>query len=132
MLDYERPSSESKGRADWTGLIVVALVAPVFFLFIYLGKPDMGFTLSLVLGLNMVAIKLRWKLRKHAWFWATIILILALHVPLFFIVRWPQSSVPTIVYSMPLGIADGLFTLGAISLARRLFSKDSPADEGDE
>jgi len=125
MFDYEQPASERKSHADWTGPIIVVLLAPLFFFFVYLGKPDMGFTICLVLGVDMVAIKLRWELRRHMWFWATIVLIFALHIPLFFIVQWPQSNVPTIAYSLPLGIVDFLLIWGGISLAQRLFSKGS-------
>lgn len=131
LFDYESP--KTKEPTDWTGLKIVAVLAPVFFLFIYLGKPDMGLTLMLVLGLAILAIKLHWKLRKHVWFWATILLILAAHVPLLFLVRWPEhTNVPLIAYSMPLGIADFLLIMGAINLAQKVFSKGSSSDEEDE
>lgn len=127
----EQPPTERQGRADWTGLIMAALAAPVFFFFVYLGKAEMGFTVSLVLCVAMIAIKLRWKLRKHAWFWVTIALVMAVHIPLFFIVRWPQTKIPTIAFSMPLGIADFLLISGAISLAEKLFSKSHSSHEDD-
>jgi hypothetical protein len=127
MFDYDRPAE--KERADWTGLVITAVVAPVFFLFAYLGKPEMGFTAIIVLGLSIFAVKLRWKLRKHVWFWAIIGIILALHVPLLFIIRWPHTSVPTIAYSLPLGMMDFLLIMGSIGLAEKLFSKDSSSDE---
>jgi hypothetical protein len=130
MFDYESP--KEKRRTDYSGTIIGVILLPVFFFFVYLGKAEMGFTLVLVLGLAMIAIRLRWRLRRHVWFWATIVLILALHVPLLFIVRWPQTSVPTIIYSLPMGIADFLLITGAISLAQKLFSKDSSANGGDE
>jgi hypothetical protein len=123
MFDYEPPKEEQP--TDYTGLKIAAIVAPVFLLFIYLGKPEMGLTAFIVLGMVMFAIKLRWKLRKHVWFWATIVLVLALHVPLLFAVRWPDTKVPTIAFSMPLGIADFLIILGAIGLAEKVLSKDS-------
>jgi hypothetical protein len=119
-------------RRDWTGTIIGAATLPVLFLFVYLGKPDMGFTIAIVLVAIMVAIYLRWRLRKHVWFWATIILVLALHIPLFFIVRWPSGNTPTIAYSMPLGIADFLLFSGALSVAERLFSKGSSSDDEEE
>jgi hypothetical protein len=78
-----------------------------------------------VLGMIILAIKIRWNLRKHVWFWGTIIFILALHVPLVFLVRWPQGNVPTLIYTMPIGIADFFIILGAVGLAERLFLKDS-------
>jgi hypothetical protein len=124
MFDYVDPPEE-KEPTDYTGLIFAAVLSPVLLLFIYLGKADLGLTVFIVLGVNLFAIKLQWNLRKHVWFWATILLILALHVPLLFIVRWPHNNIPTIVYSMPIGIADFLVISGAIRLAEKLFSGDS-------
>ena len=131
MVDYDQSPPERQGRADWTGTIIGALLAPVFFFFVYLGMAEMGFTVCIVLGMVVLAIKLRWKLRRHAWFWITIALVLVLHIPFFFIVRWPQTKIPTIAFSMPLGIADFLLISGAISLAEKLFSKGHPSDEED-
>lgn len=85
MFDYDSP--KEKEPTDYTGLKIGAMLVPVFLLFIFLGNADMGLTVCIVLGMIMLAIKLRWNLRKHVWFWATIVFVLALHVPLFFIVR---------------------------------------------
>lgn len=73
----------------------------------------------------MLAIKIRWHLRKHLWFWAIIAVILALHVPLVFMVRWPQGHAPTLFYTMPLGIADFLIIVWTLGVAERFFSKSS-------
>ena len=101
-------------------------------MFAYLGKPELGFTVVIVLGMVILAIKLQWKLRKHGWFWATIAVVLACHVPLFLIVRWPDTHMPTITYSMPFGIADFLIISGAIRLAARLFGKGSSSNDDEE
>ncbi|HEX5438983.1 MAG TPA: hypothetical protein VFW98_17660 [Gemmatimonadaceae bacterium] len=122
---FEHSAPKEKRSTDWSGTIIGVMLLPVFFLFVYLGKAEMGFNLVIVLGMVLLAVKLRWRLRKHAWFWPTIIFILALHVPLLFVVRWPDSNVPTIVYSMPLAIADLFLILGALSLAEKVFSKNS-------
>lgn len=124
MFDYD-PPKKKKEPTDYTGLILAAILAPVLLLFIYLGKADMGLAAVIALGMIIFAVKIRWNLRKHVWFWATIVFILALHVPLVFIVRWPQGNVPIIFYSMPIGIADFLIILGAVGLAEKFFSKDS-------
>lgn len=120
MFDYEEAPKE-KSPTDWTGPIIVAMLAPLFFLFVYLGKAEMGFTACLVLGMFMVAVRLRWKLRRYAWFWGTIVFVLLLHIPFLFLVHWPQTHVPTIIYSLALEIVDFLLISGAISLAQRLF-----------
>lgn len=123
-------SGESTQKADWTGLIVVALLSPVFIGFAYFGKAELGFTTVLVLGMAAIAIKSRWQSRHHTWFWVTVGLLIALHVPALFLVHWPHSDVPTIVFSMPIGIADYLLFSGALRLAQVMFSGTSP-DNGD-
>jgi hypothetical protein len=127
----ENSSREQKAGADWTGLLMAALAAPVFFVFVYLGKAEIGFTVSIVLCMTMIAVKLRWQLRRHTWFWMAIAFILSLHIPFFYFVRWPQTNIPTIAFSMPIGIADFLLISGAISLAEKLFSKGYSANEKD-
>jgi hypothetical protein len=123
MFDYDPP--KEKEPADWTGLKIVALLSPVFFLITYLANADMGLAACIVLGMIAVAIKIRWNLRRHVWFWATIVFVLALHVPLVFMVRWPQGKGPTLFYTLPIGIADFLIILGSVGLAEKFFSKDS-------
>lgn len=120
----------AKQPVDYTGLKIGAILAPVFFLFVLLANADLGLTACIVLGMIMLAIKIRWKLRKHVWFWAIIVFILALHVPLFFIVRWPQGNLPTLFYTLPIGIVDFLIISGALGLAEKLLSKDSSNEKG--
>ncbi|HYL14872.1 MAG TPA: hypothetical protein VEV41_17650 [Terriglobales bacterium] len=122
---FEPDPREAKELTKYTGLKIGAILLPMLLLFIYLGKADMGLAVFIVLGVIAVAIKIRWNLRKHVWFWAIIAVILALHVPLVFMVRWPQGHAPTLFYTMPLGIADFLIISGALRLAEKLLSKDS-------
>jgi hypothetical protein len=128
--EEEQPAEEQE--PDYTGVKIAGILIPVFILFIYLGKAEMGFTVFIVLSMVLLAIKLQWRLRKHVWFWATIAVVLALHIPLFFIVRWPDTKTPTIAYSLPLGIADFLIISGAIRLSKNLFLKDSSSDDDEQ
>jgi hypothetical protein len=122
---FERDPREAKALTDYTGLKIGAILLPMLLLFIYLGKADMGLAVFIVLGVVAVAIKIRWNLRKHFWFWAIIVFILALHVPLFFIVRWPQGNLPTLFYTLPFGLIDFLTISGILGLAEKLLSTDS-------
>jgi len=127
MFERER---EAKGFTDYTGLKIGAVLLPVFFLFVYWGKADMGLAVLIVLGVTIGAIKIRWDLRKHVWFWAIIAVMLALHVPLVFMVRWPQGNAPTLFYTLPFGLVDFLIISGALRLAEKFFLKrSSPTDE---
>ena len=123
MFDYDPP--KEKEPVDYTGLKVVGLVAPVFFLITFLSNADVGLATCIVLGMVMLAIKLRWQLRKRVWFWAIVAVILALHAPLVLMVRWPQGNVPTLVYTMPIGIVDFFIILVVVDTADKIFSKDS-------
>jgi len=130
MFDYESP--RPKEPVDYTGLKIVAILAPVFFLITFLANVDTGLTACIILGMIMLAVKLHWNLRKHIWFWAIIAIILALHVPLVFMVRWPHGYVPTRFYTIPVGIADFVIIWGALSLAEKLFAKNPPSNDQNE
>jgi hypothetical protein len=43
--------------------------------------------------------------------------------------QWPQGKGPTLLYTMPIGIADFLIILGAVALAEKIFAKESSVDE---
>jgi hypothetical protein len=129
---FDNESSEAKRPTDWSGTIIGLMLLPVFFVFAFLGKAELGFNVMLVSGLVMIAVRLRWRLRKYAWFWTTIVLVLLLHIPFLFLVHWPESRVPTIAYSLPLGVADFLLISGALGLAEKLFSKGSSLDWDDQ
>ncbi|MGH9520556.1 MAG: hypothetical protein ACRD2D_12940, partial [Terriglobales bacterium] len=97
-------------RTDYTGVIISAILVPVYLIFYLLGQEEMGRSVFIVLGMTMLAIRVRWDLRKHFWFWTVIVAVLALHVPLLFLIRWPQGYhgwLPAIG-TLPLGIADVL------------------------
>jgi hypothetical protein len=122
---FERDPREAKALTDYTGLKIGAILLPILLLFIYFGKADMGLTVFIVLGVSLVAIKIRWNLRKHLWFWLIIVFIFALHVPLFFIVRWTHGNVPAIFYGLPFGLIDFLIISEGLRLAEKFFSKHS-------
>ena len=123
MFDYESP--KDKEPADPTGLIIGVILGPLFLLFIWLGKADIGLTVFVVLGMAIFAIKLHWDLRKHIWFWATIAIVLALHVPLVSMIHWPHGNGSVRPYVLLAGIADFVIIWGALELTEKLFAKNS-------
>lgn len=126
MFDYETP--KEKEPVDYTGLKIGLLLLPVFFLITFLYNADAGLAACIVFGMIALAVKIRWHLRKHIWFWAIIAVILALHVPLVFMVQWPHN-LPTLFYTMPLGIADFLIISGALKLAESFMSNSSSSND---
>ena len=115
-------------RRDYTVAIIGAILVPVMLLFTYLGKDDIGRSVAICLGVLMLAVRIRWELRKRLWFWGILVLLLLLHVPLFFLINWPDGF----FYHkgmLPLGLFDLLAILGAIHLVERFIIRDSPQDE---
>jgi len=130
MFDYDPPPDEKK-PVDYSGVIIGLILVPVYILVTYLSNDETALAVFMVLGAIIFAIKMRWNLRKHLWFWAVVVLLLALHTPLIFVFRVPEGNVPTIFYTMPIGIADFFIVLWAVDTAETVFSKDPPsADEG--
>jgi hypothetical protein len=80
MFDYDPP--KQKEPVDYTGLKIGAALLPVFFLITFLSNADMALAAVIVLGMIIFAIKLRWYLRKHLWFWVVIVVHIGAPCPI--------------------------------------------------
>lgn len=117
-----------KNRRDYTGVIIAAILIPVVLLFIGIGKQDMGRSVAICLGVLMLAVRIRWDLRKRFWFWGILVLLLLFHVPLFFLVQWPTGF----FYNkgmLPVAVVDLLVFLGAVHLVEKFILKNTPPNE---
>lgn len=120
-------SEEAKGT-DYTAVIILAIVAPVFFYFRHLGREDAGFNAAVCLGMCLVAVRIRWDLRNRLWFWGVVAFVLALQVPLIFVIQWPHVWIPGLAL-LPVGLADVAITLGAVRLVEKVILKSPAIDE---
>lgn len=102
-------------------LIVMLIVVPVYLIFLYFGEEDIGRTASLVLGVALLASGVRWDLRKHVWFWATVAGVYALHLPLILKFRWPDRWISGVELA-GIGLPDFLIFLGCIWLVEKVAS----------
>jgi lysylphosphatidylglycerol synthetase-like protein (DUF2156 family) len=127
MLEQITEPKEKK-RTDYSGVIIGAILLPLLLTFIHFGKEDIGRSVFICLGAVMLAIRIRWDLRKHFWFWAIIVLVLLLNLPLILLVRWPSGWVPAIE-QLPLAVAECLITVGAVRLGEMLMGKTQPPNE---
>jgi len=86
-----------KMRLPWWGVLCAIIGGlPIVWLFDHLGKFDLflpTFNCIAVLGF---AIAVKRNLRPHAWFWGTMAILAALHVPLILFVPWTTKWVPAI------------------------------------
>ncbi len=130
MFDYE--STKPKEPPDYTNVKLGLMLAPIVFLIHVLINADIAMSASIVLGVIVAAIKFNWHLRRHVWFWVTISIFLALHVPLVLTVRWPpRGNLLARTYGVPVGYVDYAILAGALWLAGELFSKGSSNEDYD-
>ncbi len=121
------PENENNKRTDYTGLKLLALVLPVMVFFSFLGRDDIGRAVSVCLGSIMLAIKIRWDLRKDLWFWVVIVSVLLLHLPIFIFVQWPNGRVPPLVL-LPFAVGDCLIVLGTVKIIEKYILKVPPPE----
>jgi hypothetical protein len=90
-----------KIRLPWWGVLCLIIGSlPMFWLFDHLGKLRLGLPTLNSIGMLGLAIAAKWKLRQRAWFWVTMFVIAALHVPLILLVPWTTKWVPAIVIAV--------------------------------
>jgi hypothetical protein len=124
LMERDQEKEEQKrqlSRRRRLVLLVVLIILPVYLLFQYFGREDAGRTASLVSAVTAFAVWLRWDLRKHVWFWATVIVVFCAHIPVILTFRWPHQWISGVELT-PFGLADGLIMLGCIWLVEKLVS----------
>lgn len=113
------------GTILWS-IAVVIITSPLCLIFIYFGEPGRGRAAWLFLGVLLVAIKVRWELRRYAWFWGTIALIGMAETLMVMFVPWTSKWIPAVVM-LPFCIIDGLSVLWVFQTVERWMA---PSDSG--
>ena len=123
----EQEPEEEQGGGKYLGLLIFLLILPVLLFFTHIGKTDLGLSVGVCLGMNVLAVGICWDLRRRLWFWVVVALVLALHVPLFLMIQWPERWVSRFSL-LPIGLADMLITIGVVRFVQKFIMK-SPPDE---
>jgi hypothetical protein len=126
--DSEGEEPEEQKPTNYTGVIIGVIALPVYFLFLHFGNPEMGLAAFVCFGAVLLAIGMCWDLRRRVWFWGVIVFVLALHVPLILMVKWPHMTISRISL-LPIGLADLLITVGAVRFVEKFIVKAAPLDE---
>ena len=95
---------------------------PLFFLFAYLGNQGRGVAATISVGMTVLVVRMRWDLRGHAWFWAVVVGILLLHVPLVMLVPWSSSNTYSRVVLLPGALLDLVIVYNIVRLAEKMFA----------
>ena len=84
-------------RLPWWGVVGVIIGSlPIFWLFDHSGRLNLALPTLNFVGVLAFVIATKWKLRQRVWFWITMTIIVALHVPLILFVPWTTKWVPAI------------------------------------
>jgi len=126
-----------KIRLPWWVLLCLGIISlPICWLFDHFGRFALALpTLNSIFVLGFV-IAVKWKLRRHAWFWVTIAILAALHVLLILFVPWTTKWVPALAIAGA-DSADFCIALWILALvgrfirrptlkAKSAYSKDTP------
>ena len=109
----------------WWGVLCVILFSVLFsYLFSRFGRFDLARPALLCIGALFVAVIIKWDLRRQPWYWVTIAVIAALHVPVVVSFRWTAEWVPAIV-TLPIFIADLAIILALLSAVERFVGRTS-------
>lgn len=128
-LDKVITAEDRKMRLPWWGVLCVILSAlAVLILFDHFGQLALARPTMISAAVVVIAIAMRWRLKRHVWFWVTMIVFAALHVPLILFVPWTTKWVPALAI-IPFGIADLFIMLWVLSVVGK-FMKGPKASEG--
>lgn len=84
-------------------------------LFDHFGKLALARPIVFSVSIIIITIAMRWKLSGHVWFWVTMAILAALHVPLILFIPWTTKWIPVLVI-IPIGIADSYAMLWVVSV----------------
>jgi hypothetical protein len=117
-------------RLTWWGVLcVVAGTVFLGLLFISIGRFDLARPSIVSVATVALAIIMRGNLRTHLWFWITMIVLAALHLPLILFTPWTTKWIPAIVIA-PIGIADLYLMLWVLSVVGKFMGKQKTMENG--
>ena len=106
-------------RLAWWGVLCVIFGTILLGLvFVSFGSFDLARPSFISIAMVALAIVMRWKLRRHLWFWITMTCLAALHLPLILYIPWTTKWIPAVVLA-PIGIADLYAMIWIISTVGR-------------
>ena len=94
-------------------------------LFDHFGKLSLARPAMTSAAMVIIAVAMRWKLKRHVWFWITMIVLAALHIPLVLLVPWTTRWVPAFVI-IPIGMADLYVMLLIVSMVGKFMGEPEP------
>jgi hypothetical protein len=116
-------AEDRKMRLPWWGVLCVIFGAILLeLIFAYFGRSNLARPSVISVAMVALAIVMRWKLRRHVWFWITVTFLAALHVPLILFIPWTTKWIPAAAI-IPIGVADLYVMLWVLSVVGRFMER---------
>jgi hypothetical protein len=106
----------------WGVLMWMTACVPIIWLFDHFRRFDLALPALVSIGMLGLAIAAKWKLRRRVWFWITMSVLAALHVPLILFVPWTTKWVPAIAIAA-IGSADLIVMLAILSVVGKFVER---------
>jgi hypothetical protein len=103
-------------------LLAMLFSSPVLLFFIYLGRSDEGIGAWVCAGFIVHSIRVRWGLRRNAWFWIATAIAILLQVPFVVFVPWGDSYMSFVSF-LPFGVLDFAIIWACFNLAEKMMGK---------
>jgi hypothetical protein len=115
-------------RIPWWGVLLwMAACALIDLLLILLGRFDLSLPALNSIAVVGFTIALKRRLGRHAWFWATMAVLAALHVPLVLFVPWTSKWVPALAIAV-IDSADLVLMLAILAVVARFMEGPNAAE----
>jgi hypothetical protein len=113
----------------WAVLCIIIGALPIYWLFDHFGKFNIALpTLNSIAVLGF-AVAVKWKLRRKGWFWGTMAVLAALHVPLVLFVPWTTKWVPALAIAA-IDSADLILILAILAVIGKFMEEPKPSNDG--
>jgi len=73
------------------------LCLPIYILFSTFGNAGLGTVMACFVGTMIIAVRLRWELRRRLWFWIVMSIIVILHLVAILLIPWPNIQFRALV-----------------------------------
>jgi hypothetical protein len=104
--------------------IALLYAVPIFILFCFLGKWEMGIGAWICSGLVFLVMRTRWDLRKHVWFWIAVAFGFVLQAPIVLLIPWGNRNL-TGISLLPVAVLDYGLVYGCVKVAELLMTRNA-------
>lgn len=121
MTEIEGKEAPRELTTKWAYLTLFC-TSPVLIAVALLGYPQRAFGAWMCSGFVMLAVRTRWDLRRHVWFWVTILFAIIIQTPFVVFIPWNSRHLSGAIL-LPIAVLEYCLVLGCVKLAEKLVGR---------